>query len=506
MLRFIDSLLDRVTMYRLLLYYLIFLIGAAVILTQLGYLHYNVAAVIFSPVYLVAICWVSNKVFAYGFEAPASHESSLITALILALIISPITTSAGLLFLTAAGGLAIASKYILAINKKHVFNPAAIAVMLTGLGAGQTASWWIGSQSLLPFVLIGGVLVMRKVRRVEMVTSFVITTLAATIVYSLLTHGHVAAALQKTILSSALFFLAFVMLTEPQTSPSTAKKQRWYGALVGLLFPPQVHFLTLYSTPELALVIGNVFSYIISPRVKIFPSLSRKHKLASGMVDFVFNPGTKFSYQPGQYMEWTLPHKHVDSRGNRRYFTLASSPTENNVRLGVKFYSNGSSYKKAMLDMGDGTPIVASQLGGDFTLPGDKKQKLAFIAGGIGVTPYRSMLKYLLDTNDRRSVALLYSAKTAAEIVYSDVFEDARNKLDTNVTYCLTGPNPNLPNSHYKAGSITPAMIRREVPDYAERLFYVAGPHGMVSDVKHLLQELGVSSTHIKIDFFPGYN
>lgn len=506
MLKFIDPLLDRITMYRLLLYYLIFLLVAAAVLSQLGYLHYNPLAVVFSPVYLVAVCWVTNKVFAYAFEAPVSNESSLITALILALIISPITTSAGLLFLTAAGGLAIASKYMLAIHKKHLFNPAAIAVLLTGLGGGQTASWWVGSAPLLPFVLVGGVLLMRKVRRVGMILSFIAAAFIATIVYSLLMHGHIASALQKTVLSSALFFLAFVMLTEPQTSPATAGKQRWYGALVGVLFPPQAHFLTLYSTPELALTLGNIFAYFVTPRVKIFPVLRQKNKLAPGMLDFTFTPGTKFTYQPGQYMEWTLPHKHSDARGDRRYFTLASSPTEPEIRLGVKFYANGSSYKHAMLGMNNKTPMVAAQLAGDFTLPADKTRKLAFIAGGIGVTPYRSMLKYLLDTNDSRAVTLLYSAKTAAEIVYTDVFEAAHDKLGTHVVYCLTEPNAKLPNAHYKSGFITADMIRREVPDFAERLFYVAGPHSMVSAVKQMLRELGVSSSHIKIDFFPGYN
>lgn len=505
MLRYIDSLLDRVTMYRLLLYYLIVLVGAAAALSQLGYLHYSPFAVIFSALYLVGVCWASNFVFAYVFDAPTNRESSILTALILTLIISPVSTPHGVLFLTAAGGLAMASKYMLAIAKRHVFNPAAIAVVLTGLGAGQTASWWVGSAPLLPFVLVGGVLMMRKVRRAQMIFSFVLSTYIASIIYTALAHGDLGATLQKTTLSTALFFLAFVMLTEPMTSPRVVKKQRWYGVLAGLLFPPQVHLASLYTTPELVLIVGNLFSYIVGPPVKVFPGLLQKIKLAPGLMDFVFTPKQRFSYEPGQYMELTLPHEHPDSRGDRRYFTLASSPTEPDIHFGVRFYPKGSSYKKAMLAMSSTTKTVASQLGGDFTLPKDKTRKLAFIAGGIGVTPYRSMLKYLIDTGEHRNITMLYAAGSAAELVYTDVFEMARQQMNAQIVYCLTSPGTETPKNHYIHAPITASLVSQQIPDYQERLFFVAGSHGMVNDVTDALRAIGVSSTNIKVDLFPGY-
>lgn len=509
MFRFIDYVQDRTTMYRLLLYYLIYLLGAAFLLSEFHYLHYNPYAIVLSAAYLTAVCWISNAMFSYAFDAPTNKESSLITALILALIISPVNTVAGVLFLTAAGGLAMASKYMLAIGRKHIFNPAAIAVVLTSVGAGQSASWWVGSKPMLPFVLIGGLLIVRKVRRFQMVLSFLATAYAATILYGLLTHGHITATLNQITLNSALFFLAFVMLTEPATSPARATNQRWYGVLTGLLFPPQVHIAALYTTPELVLTVGNVFSYIVEPKTKLFPSLVRKNKLSPDIAEFLFDPGKTFSYRPGQYMEWTLPHSGSDSRGDRRYLTLASSPTEPEVRVGVKFYDNGSTYKKAMLRMDNESPIVASQLGGDFVLPADDERKLAFIAGGIGITPYRSMIKYLLDTKERRDVTMLYSAKTADDIVYKDVFESARQRLGIRTLYCLSGEKRRIPADgkyeHYRIGTITPDFIKQEIPDYAERLFYISGSHAMVNDLRHALRRLGVHGSHIKVDFFPGY-
>lgn len=494
MFDWLDRLLDRVTMYRLLLYYLIALVLIAAGLSAWGYLHFSPIAIIFSACYLVTVCWISNKVFSYVYDAPTNSESSLITALILALIIVPPTKDIGsLLFLTAAGGLAIASKYMLAWNRKHIFNPAAIAVVLTSLGGGQSATWWVGTGMMLPFVLVGGLMLTRRIRRFQMVGTFVIVSYLIAIGFTLASHGSVTTTLHQITLSSSLFFLAFVMLTEPLTSPSQVGKQRWYAGLVGALFPPQVHIGSLATTPEIALAIGNVFSEIVSPKVKLFPELTQKIRQAPKIADFIFEPDAEFSYKPGQYMEWTLPHYDTDSRGDRRYFTLASSPTEPEIRLGVKFYKGSSSYKKALWDMDRDDIIVASQLGGDFVMPDDTDRKLAFIAGGIGVTPYRSMLKYLVDTDERRDIAMLYGASSEEEIVYKDVMEAARRKLGADITYCV---------NH----RITTDTIRHHIPDYKDRLFYVSGSHDMVVAIRSALHELGVNRRNIKLDFFSGYS
>jgi ferredoxin-NADP reductase/Na+-transporting NADH:ubiquinone oxidoreductase subunit NqrB len=504
MLKPIDWLLDRITMYRLLMYYLIGLLAAAAGLSALGVLHYSPTAIIFSAALLVVICLISNIVFAYVFEAPANTESAYITALILALIIPPLSSAQGIVFLAAAGGLAIASKYILAIHKKHIFNPAAIAVVLTALAAGQAASWWVGSAPLLPFVLVGGILLVRKIQRWELVLSFLVMAVVSTTFFSLIGGGGIVTNLHQIGLNSALFFLAFVMLTEPMTSPSTTKKQVWYGALAGLLFPPEVHIASLYSTPELVLVVSNVFAYCISPRVKIFPHLRQRLQVGPGTYDFVFQTEQDFSFKPGQYMEWTLPHSQTDSRGSRRYFTLASSPTEPTVRLGVRFYEPGSSFKRAMLKMDSHTPIVATQLGGNFVLPDDEERKLAFIAGGIGITPYRSMVKYLLDTNEQRTMTLLYSAQSAAELAYTDVFSEAEQRLGMKVVYTLTGSEV-AADWAGRRGFITAEVIKAEIPDYQERLFYISGTHAMVIAMQDALKQLGVHGSQIKTDFFSGY-
>jgi ferredoxin-NADP reductase len=303
-----------------------------------------------------------------------------------------------------------------------------------------------------------------------------------------------------------VFFLAFVMLTEPATSPSTRGNQMWYGALVGALMPPQVNLFGFYSSPEIALIIGNMFAYVANPRAKLFPVLKEKIKVAANTADFIFYPERQFAYQPGQYMEFTLPHAHSDSRGDRRYFTLASSPTEPELRIGVKFYDQGSSYKEAMLEMDRNTKLVADHVSGDFTLPKDASKKLAFIAGGIGITPFRSMVKYLVDTDDHRPVSMIYSARTQDDVAYAPIFTEASNKVGMKTVYILTDEpeGPTQPGV-YKGGPITAEIIAKEIPDYEERIFYISGTHPMVEAVQAMLRGLGVPRRHIKTDFFPGY-
>src|SRR5476651_631475 len=101
-MKFIDRFLDQITMYRLLLYYLIGLLGVAMLLSAFGYMSYNPLGIAAAAGYLTFICWITNKIFAYVYDAPANPESSLITALILALIITPHFGGQDIIFMTAA--------------------------------------------------------------------------------------------------------------------------------------------------------------------------------------------------------------------------------------------------------------------------------------------------------------------------------------------------------------------------------------------------------------------
>lgn len=503
-MRYIDLIIDRVTMYRLLLYYLAALLCVAMFLGAIGVLTYSPYSIALSAAFFLAICYGVNYVFAKIYETPSNTESSILTALILSLIISPLTSPKDITFFGAAAGLAIASKYILAIRHKHIFNPAAIAVVLTAFGPQESASWWVGSTALLPFVIIGGVLIARKIRRNNMVFTFFGTAIASVAVFALLNGKDILPTLQDTVLHSSLFFLGFVMLTEPWTSPATKTKRYIYACIVGFLFSPLIHIGSIYSTPELALVIGNFAAFMMSPLVKTKLTIFRRDMYGRRTEDVEFVPNRRFNYKPGQYIEMTLPHKSADSRGYRRYFTLASSPTEETLRIGIRYYDNGSTFKKHLHSGDFDKGLSIGQLGGDFTLPNESQTKFAFIAGGIGITPFRSMVKYLTDTGDARSVKLLYGERSVSDVAYSTIFEQARTKGTIDTHYIIAEPST-VRSSSIIYGTIDADLIKMQIPDYLDRTFYISGPQPMVLAIKDDLKKMGVSSRRIKVDYFFGY-
>ena len=507
MIRLIDNALNRITMYRLVLYYLVTLTLAAFVFGFFGILPYDPTAIAFSVILITATCWITNWVFARTFSAATNVESVYITALILALVITPVTAAnhAGVGFLIFASVWAMASKYIFAIGKKHLFNPVAFAVALTAIVINQPAVWWVaGNIAFLPIVLIGGLLLVRKIQRFDLVLSFSAIAFVTIIVTSAApTTGDYFTPIIQTLLHSSFFFFAFVMLTEPLTTPPNRMLRIAYGAFVGFLFAPNIHLGGLYMTPELALLGGNIFSYIVSPKGRYMLTLTNIEHMANDVYDFVFTSDRRFDFRPGQYLEWTLGHRYADDRGNRRYFTIASSPTEERVRLGVKFYNPASTFKRALGSMKVGSTISASHLSGGFVLPKKRDKKLVFIAGGIGITPFRSMIQYLLDMKEARPVVILYANKTAADVAYKDILDRARTELGIKTIYSLSAekdPIPGMINAPLDA-----RLIAREIPDYRERIFYISGPHGMVDAFKHTLVSMGVSRFRIKSDFFPGF-
>lgn len=500
-----DRLLNRVTMYRLVLAYLIALLAIAMIESARGELPYSVVALLGTGVVTVVACLAVNGLFASVFGAPRNDDSAIITGLILALIVGPAQTRDDYLFLVWVATLAMASKYIIAWRQMHLFNPAAVAVVLTGLVGGQTASWWIATTRMTPFVIAGGLLLVRKLRRWDLVASFFWATLFVTFAWSAWDGVSFLQELRRGVIDSPAWFLGFVMLTEPVTVPPTQLRQLAYGVLAGVLVAPQLHVGGYYLTPELGLVLANAAALPFRSRDKRLLRLDRAIAIGPGLMDFIYAPRLPLAYQPGQYLEWTLDHRHPDGRGKRRYFTLASSPTERTLRVGVKFVEAGSSFKRAMLAHTErGAPIVAAQVAGDFTLPRDPARKLALIAGGIGITPFRSMVKYLIDRREPRDIVLLYANRRADEILYRDVFDAAPWVLAFRPVYILSDPTSAPRGWDGERGRIDAALIARQVPDYAERLFYVSGSVALVQSVRAALHELSVTPSHIKTDYFAG--
>lgn len=472
-------------MYRQMLLFLIVLLGAAILFSAVGILPFDPWRILAQAVFLIFVCWGLNSLATRLAKTKANFESPLITALILSLILGPAGIGEGWLFLTAAALAAMFSKYLLVFNQSHIFNPAAFGALAAALILGEPASWWVGNQILLPLVVIGGLIIAKKVRRFQLVGSFLA-------VYLGLSALGGRAVIETLLLTSPLLFFCFVMLIEPLTSPQRTSRRIYFGVLVGaILFAVQKFFPFFPSPLEAALLAGNIFVRVVNPNFRQTFTLAKKEQLAPGIIGFWFMPFRPFSFMPGQFLEYTLPHRRPDARGARRYFTIASAPTEKQILLVTKFSERGSSFKQALKNMETTGEIIASKVDGDFVLPAGTSDKMVFIAGGIGITPFRGMIKHLLAAGQTRNIILLYGAKTELDFVFRDVFEQARQRFGMKVVYTLD--------------AISQELIRREVPDFQKRLFYVSGPEPMVENTEKLLAGMGVSANRVKRDYFPGY-
>lgn len=498
----IDNLVNSITMYRLVLYGLIFLAATTLVLGFFNVISYGALNQARSLLILLISSLFCNIFFSKLFKAPTNLESVYITAFILFFVLIPSQTIGEDMFLAFGALLAMASKYVFATNKRHIFNPAAIAaVILVALGIG-TSLWWIGTPIMLAPTLVVALLIVRKIRKFKLFLTFLLVATSTAILGSILRNAPIAQVLNLMYFSGPIIFFAGIMLTEPQTTPPTAKKQLIYAVIVGVIYATPYHVGPFFSSPELALIIGNIYSYFVSSKEKLILTLVSMNTLALDTYEFIFKPDRKLNYVPGQYLEWTLPHKKADSRGVRRYFTIASSPTENAIKLGVKFNPNPSSFKKKLLSLKSGERLTAGQLMGDFLLPTDATKKLVFIAGGIGITPFRSMIEYLIDKKESRSTILFYSNKTADEIAYKDILEKAENS-GIKTIYLLTEDKNSPKGVTCENCRLDEEIVKKYVPDYKERIFYLSGPNAMVHAYKELLVKMGVNN--IITDYFPGF-
>src|SRR5581483_3708485 len=477
-MKFIDNFLDNITMYGLLLYGLLILAVISIVLSLFGLVVFSPLSLIGALLPLILVAGLVNYLLGWVFKVPLNQESSHISALILFFALTPLLDLHSFYLLVLAATLAMVSKYLLNTGGRHLFNPAAISLVILDIsGLGGTA-WWISVPVLVIPVIILGFLVVKKIRKFHLFNAFALTSLIVFLI-TRWSGGSLLSNLEQAILYSPLIFFGSIMVTEPLTMPPTKISRIIYGIIIGLLFSLSYRLGPIYSTPELALIIGNVFSYFVSFKSRVRLAFVESQTISSHTFNITLEPERPFQYKAGQYMEWTLPDVSFNKKGNRRYFTIASSPTESKIHLGISYDPAWPSrFKEKLLKLGKGDSLFAHGVAGDFVLPDNSDQKMVFIAGGIGITPFRSMIKYLSDKGEKRPITLFYSVHTSSELAYEDVFGPAEQAV---------------------------GLKRKEVPDYRERLFYLSGPPKMVEAFKKILTEMGVSRSQIKTDFFIGY-
>jgi ferredoxin-NADP reductase/Na+-translocating ferredoxin:NAD+ oxidoreductase RnfD subunit len=500
-LRILDKYLNVITMYKLVMYGLGVLLAGAIILSFTHRLSLSGPAIAASVSVLLITCYIANRALAVLWGAASNTESWIISALILCCILPPSTSLHGLALIALGGLLAMASKYVVAYRHKHLFNPAAFAAVVLGLSGLLPAVWWVGSPSMLIFTAIFGILILRKLRRFQLFLSFLVAALLVAVVVGHMHSQALGYILSTAFKSGPLVFLGTVMLTEPATTPPKIWQQRIYGVLVGAIFMSQLRYGSVSATPELALILGNVYAFIVSPKYKLRLRFKAKRQLAPQIYEFSFSSDRPVDFKPGQYLEWTLPHSHVDSRGNRRTFSIASAQDENELRVAIKASEPGSSFKNALLALQPGDPITTGLLAGNFVMPDDITQPLVFVAGGIGITPFLSMVKTMIKNQERRNIVLFYLVSNQAEYCYEALWKQAES-VGVRVVPVLTRGEPN--KSWYGlSGRLTREMLQKEVPAFTKRRYYLSGPSGLVDNYAILLRGLGVQA--IVTDHFSGY-
>jgi ferredoxin-NADP reductase/Na+-translocating ferredoxin:NAD+ oxidoreductase RnfD subunit len=513
-----NRLTDKIGMYRLVTLSLLFILICSLAASATGYLFYSVAAQLVSVSLAVGIALGLNVLCAKLWRVHANHESAIITGLIIFFLVAPKVSLEANAALIAAIVIAVLSKFIITYRKQHIFNAAAFGAVAVAAGIWiyniTTSStyntdifgWWVANPILFWPVLLLGILIVSKIRRWYMVGSFIGVGLLVFLIESVRFGLPVWDSALVYFFSYPTLFLAFFMLSEPFTMPPRTRHQVMYGGLIGVLSSTAVFAPVLAMTPELALVLGNAFAYMFRIRRKLFLKLQSKREVATNTWEFTFSKPADFNFQAGQYVEWMLPHEKKDSRGPRRYFTIASSPTESVVRLALKVVPSdsdmhGSTYKQALLELDEGQEIIVSQLAGDFVLPKDTSTKLGFIAGGIGVTPFSSHLAWMRDSGQQFDTRLYYCCNTLAELAFLDEFQTMSDSMPLVVIPVIAKEEVDPPN---ESGYVTTEMLARRTPDFKERTWYISGPPGMVNAYKKLLSESGVPNKQIHTDFFPG--
>lgn len=223
-----------------------------------------------------------------------------------------------------------------------------------------------------------------------------------------------------------------------------------------------------------------------------------QENIANNIISFWFKPENPVRYIAGQFIELTIPHDNPDTRGIKRWFTLSSSPTDGLLSITTRFASDdGSTFKQALSALKSGAKLHMASPMGDFVLPKNNKLPLLFVAGGIGCTPFHSIVKFLHDTGEQRDIRMLYVANNKDDVAYAETF----NTLGENFEIILSNPPENWQG---KSGRVDAKTIF-DLSDHGNRRIYISGPEPMVEALEKNLKQLGVESKNIQGDFFPGY-
>jgi ferredoxin-NADP reductase len=227
-----------------------------------------------------------------------------------------------------------------------------------------------------------------------------------------------------------------------------------------------------------------------------------KREIAQGTLLALFAVEDYPDYRPGAYFWVELPDRgHQDEKGLRRHISLVTSPTEQGV-VGLATRIRDTAFKRTLAELEVGDEVEVEGPKGSFLLPEDTNVEYVFVAGGIGITVFRSMLRFIADTGAPYRVTLVYSNRERSSSPFLDELAELEQRIPgLRVVLTMTDD----PAWEGEGRTVDPAMLADVLGGLDGRTFLVAGPPAMAEGVAGSLKGAGVPEERVRADAFSGY-
>lgn len=227
--------------------------------------------------------------------------------------------------------------------------------------------------------------------------------------------------------------------------------------------------------------------------------LVKKTSEAKGTVSFFFEPERQTAFLPGQYYYFTIPKlDYPDTRGTTRHFTIASSPTENKIFQVTTRIREESGFKQTLDTLPIGSVVEMEGPNGTLILDENEKGKNhILLAGGIGITPFRSFIKYNVDKGLKIPMFLIYSNNNPEFVYKKELDQIAKENNYIKISYFDSS----------KSGHMDENVLRKLITnDYLlNATFWLVGPPPFIDAMEMALDKLKISSSQIRSEKFTGY-
>ena len=233
--------------------------------------------------------------------------------------------------------------------------------------------------------------------------------------------------------------------------------------------------------------------------------LKERRMVAEGTMAFHFEKPAGFTYVAGQAGDWILQHPaKTDKEGNKRSFTLASAPYEDELFFATRL--RDTAFKENLQGIPLGSRVDFDGPWGELTLHEDTAVPAVFLTGGIGVTPFRSIVLQWAHDRLEHSLFLFYANRRPEDAAFMDEMQVvAKQRSKFNFVPTMTEMEKSKTPWSGARGYIDEAMLRRALTNLNRPIYYLSGPPKMVTAMQKLLRDLGVNQKRVRTEPFDGY-